>query len=167
VPIERSKLADISEIVRSVAILITLIYLTVEMNQNTTALNAQSREAVLSAAQLELQILIERPHIVLNMTGTESLSPEEQSELDSTLTLLLRSREYSWLQFRDGTIDSTQWETEHAVLVGILDSDRVRLWWTKLGRFVFGREYVAFVDDLIAKTEVTNQINAISKSWTD
>jgi len=34
---DRSKLADLSEIVSSVAIVVTLIYLTVEVRQNTDA----------------------------------------------------------------------------------------------------------------------------------
>jgi len=50
---DRSKLADLSEIVSSIAIVITLIFLTVEVRQNTNALHAQSRQSVLEAAQVE------------------------------------------------------------------------------------------------------------------
>ena len=39
-----SKLADISEIVSSIAIVATLIYLTIQVQQNTEALHASQRQ---------------------------------------------------------------------------------------------------------------------------
>ena len=60
----RSKLADLSEIISSVAIVVTLIYLTVEVRQNTNALHAQSRESVLVAGHTELFTLIDRKSVV-------------------------------------------------------------------------------------------------------
>ena len=124
---DRSKLADLSEIVSSIAILITLIYLTVEIRQNTSALNAQSRQAVLEAAQTELFMLMENPDVTLSMTKDGPLSEREQIRLDNFYTAAIRGREFSWLQYRDGSIDEDQWATELAVLISILDSQRSRI----------------------------------------
>lgn len=165
--IDRSVLADASEMVASVAILVTLVYLTIEINQNTAALNGQAREAVLGAAQSELQLMIETPRIINNLIGAEPLTSAEQIELDSMLTLLMRSREFSWLQYQDGTIDELQWETEHAVLLSILDADRTRQWWGNLGRHVFGKTFVGYVDQTMSNNPATNKVNKASSTWAD
>jgi hypothetical protein len=165
--IDRSKLADLSEIVSSIAILITLVYLTIEISQNTNALNAQSRETVLTAAQAELQLLMENPHIVQNLSGSSPLTEEEQIEIDSMLGLTLRSREFSWLQYQDGTIDELQWNTEFAVLLSILDAPRTRLWWEKMGRFVFGEEFVEFIDLTMEEHPASNSTWKAAGSWSN
>lgn len=163
--INRSKLADISEIVSSIAILLTLVYLTIEINQNTNAMNAQSREAVLVAAQSELQLFMDNPRITQNLANSDPLTEEEQIELDAILTIVLRAREFSWLQFQDGTIDDLQWETEFAVLLSLLDSDRARRWWEMVGRNVFGARFVSFVDLTMQENPATNQTYKTAGSW--
>ncbi len=162
---ERSKLADLSEIVSSIAIVVTLIYLTVEIRQNTSALNAQSRQAVLESAQTELFMLMDNPEITVAMTKTEFLSPEEQIRLDNFFTASLRAREFAWLQFQDGSIDESQWSTEFAVLLSILDTQLSRDWWDGLGRFVFSEEFGAYIDDLLLQHEATETIWTASSSW--
>lgn len=163
--IDRSKLADFSEIISSVAILITLIYLTIEINQNTNALNAQSRETVLVAAQEELRIFMENPQLGQNLSSTSPLTTEEQIELDAILTIVLRTREFSWLQYQDGTIDKLQWETEYAVLLAILDAQRTRQWWGVMGRHVFGQNFVSFIDQTIQDNPETNRLFGGAGSW--
>lgn len=80
---DRSKLADLSEIVSSIAIVITLIYLTVEISQNTSALQAQSQQAVLEAAQTDMYYLADNPDIALTVTKAGSLTSQEQIKLDA------------------------------------------------------------------------------------
>ena len=53
-------------------------------------------------------------------------------------------------------IDNTQWNTELAVLVFFLDSERVRNWWVNVGRGAFGAEFSAFVDNLCEEAAPTN-----------
>lgn len=109
---DRSKLADLSEILSSIAIVFTLIFLTVEVRQNTNALHAQSRQSVLDAAQVELYFQAEHPGIALSAIKAGPLSAEENISLDAVLAALMRGREYSWLQHQDGAIDERQrWTT--------------------------------------------------------
>ena len=57
----RSKISDYSEIVSSIAIVATLIYLTVEIGQNTTAMRTQTAQSILDAGQAELMAFIDHP----------------------------------------------------------------------------------------------------------
>ena len=154
----RSKLADLSEILSSIAVVVTLVYLTVEVRQNTDALRAQSRQAVLEASQAELFMLVEYPNLGLAFSGGLPLSPEEHVQVDAWLTSALRTREYSWLQYRERSIDEAQWATERAVTLSIFDDPVTRLWWQRQGRQVVGPEFVAFLDSLTEANPPTGRL---------
>ena len=108
-----------TEIVGSIAIVVSLIVLTVEVRQNTEALNAQSRQSVLAAAQNELFVSVDHPNFAAALVKPGPLTEEENIQLDAYFTATLRAREYSWLQYRSGTIDQDQWDTELAVIKSI------------------------------------------------
>jgi len=180
-----SKLADMSEIVSSIAIVVTLIYLTVEVQQNTDALHAQSRQSVLTSGQSELFAMLEYPDIVKSITKKEPLTSDEHVRLNMILVAMMRGREYSWLQYQNGIIDEAQWQTELAVIIFILDSQRTRDWWEKVGRNAFildsqrtrdwwekvGRnafsdQFSEFVDSLIQNNPPTEVLWKSITNWT-
>jgi hypothetical protein len=93
---------------------------------------------------------VEHPDIHLAMLrGVNGLSPEENIKVNFWLTAVMRSREFAWLQFRDGNIDEMQWHQEVMVIQAILNTAVNRLWWESIGRQVFPAEFVAFVDNHI------------------
>ena len=159
------KIADLSEIVSSIAIVVTLIYLTVEISQNTSALHAQSRQATLEASQSELFALMDEPEIVSSIMQSEPLTSEQAIRLDLFLTAALKGREFAWLQFRDELIDDTQWESEKASLSALLDSKRTRQWWDRSGRRLYSRDFVVFVDQLLDVQPATEKVWTSSAEW--
>jgi hypothetical protein len=161
-----SKLADITEIVTSIAILATLVYLAVEIDQNTKALNGQTRQAVLDASQVEIFEFADNPELVNNIIREEPLSEAENVQLHMALIATMRLREFSWLQFNEGTIDQSQWATEYGVMRILLGTPRTRHWWITLGRPAFSTEFVAFVDESLEDFPVTNEHWRLMQTWT-
>ena len=159
------KIAHLSEIVSSIAIVVTLIYLTMEINQNTSALHAQSRQATLEASQEELFALMDQPEIVMSIIQSEPLTREQAVRLDLFLSAALKGREFSWFQYRDELIDGLAWKSEKASLYAILDSERTRLWWDRSGRHLYSAEFVVVVDQLLAAQPATNSIWTASAGW--
>ncbi len=164
---DRSKLADYSEILSSIAIIVTLIYLVIEIGQNTDALHAQTRQSILQAAQAELMLLVENPDIALSIPTLGALTPEENVKLDVFLALTMRSREFSWIQYERGEIDETQWNSEVAAMRVILDSQRIRNWWHALGRNYASEEFAQYVDQLIQDQPATGKSWDSSAEWSD
>ena len=160
------KLSAWAELVSSVAIVVTLVYLTIQVQQNTAALNAQSRQSVLTAAQTEIIATLDHPELALSITKPGPMTPEENIKLDAFLGASLRAREFSWLQYRSGLIDEEQWQTERTVLGVILSAPRTRLWWTTVGRGQFGAVFAGFVDDLLATTPAEDEWAAVTH-WSD
>jgi hypothetical protein len=131
--------------------LVSLIHhldLAMQVRQNTRALHTQSRQAALSCSQVELLAAVEHPDIHLAMLrGVNGLSPEENIKVYFWLTAVMRSREFAWLQFRDGIIDEVQLRQDSLVIQAVFGGGVSRLWWESGGRQVFPAEFVAFVDD--------------------
>ena len=161
----RSKIADLSEILSSIAILVTLIYLTVEISQNTDALHAQSRQAILTSAQAELFDLAHNPEITKSIVKAGPLSEDENIVLSTTFTAWMRVREFSWLQYQSGIIDESQWATEVEVIGVILRPPRTRLWWNVVGRSLVGDPFGEFVDDLVRDQATTNEGWLRNTNW--
>jgi len=162
----RSKLADLSEIVSSLAIVVTLVYLTIEISQNTDAVRVQTAQSVLEAGQSELFSFIEHPDIALSIPKAGPLTPEENVKLDAFLANSMRAREFAWLQYKNNTIDDVNWNGELAVLSVYLDSTRVRNWWDLLGRYYMGDEFAAFVDQMMSEAPATDRLWITPTNWT-
>ena len=162
----RSKVADYSEILSSIAIVVTLIYLTVEIGQNTAAIRTQTAQSILEAGQSELTAFMEYPGIALSIPDSGPLTPEQSVMLDAFLANAMRSREFAWLQFTNNNIDEAVWLGEVAVLTVYLDSSRIRTWWEKLGRHYMGSEFVEFVDQKMAETPATDRLWTGTLNWT-
>ena len=151
----REKRRDIFEAIGIIAIVASLIFLAIEVNQNTNALYGQTRQSVLEAAQSELFLLVEHPDVSLSVIKEGPLTAEENVKLDAYLAATLRAREYAWLQFQDGAIDEEQWKAEVSVARSILNAERVRRWWDKAGRNNSSPEFAAFVDRQIIVEPLT------------
>ena len=162
----RSKIADFSEILSSIAIVVTLIYLTVEIDQNTSAIRTQTAQSILDAGQSELTAFMEHPDIALSIPVAGPLTPEQNVMLDAFLANAMRSREFAWLQYQNNTIDEAVWRGELAVLSVYLDSSRIRKWWDMLGRHYMGSEFVEFVDLMIEEEPATDELWTTTVDWT-
>jgi hypothetical protein len=162
---DRSKLADISEIVSSIAIVITLIYLIIESSQNTAAIRSQTAQAILQAGQTDLAMIVADPEIGMTIPDTGTLTPEQNVRLDAHFVMTMRSREFAWLQYQNGSIDANNFEGEVQVLHVLLDSIRLRAWWEKLGRSYMTKEFAAFVDQLIAEGPATDRLWLPTLDW--
>lgn len=158
-------LGNLGDFIGAIVIVITLIYLALQVRQNTNALHAQSRQGILAAAQADMFAIIENPDVALSLVKTGPLSPEENVKLGLWLTAILRVREFAWLQYRNGVIDEPQWGTERLVLQNVLRHPRSRAWWELVGRRVFGSEFVTFVDDLIRDQPVSNDLVELVTNW--
>lgn len=158
------KFSNAVEAASSVAVVVTLIVLIVEIRQNTEALNAQSRQSLLTAAQTQLLLVADQPDIITSISKPGPLTGEENAKLDAWLTASMRGREYAWLQYKRGLIDDDQWNTELAVTRIVVSSPRTRLWWSELGRTYVSAEYAAFVDGLIRDQPTSDKWEA-STNW--
>lgn len=136
-----SKLADISEIVSSIAIVITLIFLTVQMKQNTDAIQANSRHTIITTDMDILTEGISYPSIEQSMYKQE-LTEDEKIQLEWWLIKLCRTREHQWFQYQSGLLDENTWKSYLTGLSRNLSFARTRGWWELTSYDYFDDEFV-------------------------
>jgi len=159
------QLSYLAQIVGVIAVVASLGYVSIQLKQNTNALQAQTRQGILHSSQAVIQAIIDQPEIQLSAKKFESLTEEEQVRIASFLSMALRGSEFSWLQHRSGVMDEAQWETEKGLVAGILSAEPYRVWWEALGRALFSSEFVSFVEEVIVETPINNELLSLHWSW--
>jgi hypothetical protein len=149
------KLSSLAELVSAIAIVVTLGYLAIETNQNTAAVQAGVRQAML-ANDLELiRMLVDYPVIITGRSGDADLSDEELVRIHGNILAVVRIRESQWLQYQNGALDERTWRTYQSAIPTVLSTEFMRSWWrnrTSLGQFDEG--FVAHVDKLLDENPV-------------
>lgn len=135
-------------LVANLGVLLGIFFLVYEIQQNTDAIRSQTRAAIYSGAQEELWKNMEYPDVTLNMlVADHELSPEEKVRFDAWMSASMRAREFAWIEYRNGNLDATYWESDRNVIAIILGTERGRTWWNKVGKLSFGPEFTSYVDD--------------------
>ncbi len=149
-----TKASAVAEILSSVAILITLVYLVVEIQQNAEATQADTRQAILDSDQQFLELLIDSPELHL-LSYKPDLSDEERIRLSYLMTTFIRMRENNWLQYENGTLDDVTWRAYQGSIIASLSASQTRLWWQNFGvERIFDSDFISLVDELIADQPV-------------
>lgn len=150
-----SKIADISEIVSSVAIVITLVFLALEMQQNTRAIEASTRQAALGGDTQFLMEALSNPEIIIAWTKPE-LTDVEVLQHFYSLVLFVRYHESSWAQYQRGILDEATWLRYRKSISEVFQYERNRIWWRNYGQLTFESDFVAEVNALL-ETEPVNR----------
>ena len=153
------KLSAVAEILSSIAIVATLIYLAIQTEQNTAAIQANTRQAMLVADQAVLTLVVENPGISLDYYEPE-LDDEDKARLGAFFSLMVRVRENNWLQYQNGSIDERTWESYRRALISTFSQPRSRAWWYSAvaGQNAYDQGFVDEVSALLAETEISETI---------
>ena len=149
-----TKASAVAEILSSVAILITLVYLVVEIQQNSEATQAETRQAILDSDQQYLELFVASPELSVLQIQPD-LSDEERIRLSYLMITFVRMRESNWRQYEYGTLDGVTWQAYRLSLIAQLSSPQTRRWWQKFGvERIFDSEFISLVDELLANQPV-------------
>ena len=153
------RISAMAEIASSVAILGTLVYLAVQTSQNTAAVRASTRQAMLAEDREVLSLQFEYPEVLEYMSReVGSLEDPEKIRLSSWLVIFLRNRENQWLQLQNGVIDEETWETYSSAIGPILSREIVRPWWeNRAASGEFDAGFVSQVNGILAEMPVRRQ----------
>jgi hypothetical protein len=150
-----TKLSAISEIVSSVAIVITLGYLAVQTQQGAASTRAAVVQGTLEA---DLELLTQRA----NDPGRESLWCEpdltdiEAFKIQADMIALVRIREAQWTQRQAGILGEDTWRSYKDALGGNLSQPRSRTFWERIRETDLTPGFVAEIDELLSGIAVGN-----------
>lgn len=144
-------ISAVSETVSSIAVIISLVYLALQIRQSNKLSQSQTRIELRHMANAEVTKLVEHPEI-WPLTWKETLTIEEKSRLYSFLVGALRFREFIWRQYRMGLLDQRTFEHYIRVVIQLLSSDRTWRWWKNYNvTGTFDPEFVAYVEKMVSE----------------
>ncbi len=139
----------ISEAVGAVAIVATLVYLAIQIRQNTAIVKGSAYQEWVSA-NLELNMAaIEQTQshvLVLGNTDSTNLSHESFVSFAMWNIGLMQMAQATDYLYRKGSLDRDLWETEINRAAGILAMPGVRQWWDAGGNTQLTPRFVKLLE---------------------
>jgi len=158
-----TELSAMSEILGSVAIVITLIYLSIQTRQNADATMAHTRQEVLAADQQLLMHFIRDPELELIRYKPE-LTDVEKARLGWVFVTFTRIRENNWLQYQNGVLDKETWETYRNSIVAMFGNLWGKVWWQNyvVNPGSIDSQFIAEVNELLASKPTRDRSNILA-----
>ncbi len=146
-----TKLSAVAEIVSSIAILITLAYLALEMRQNTIAIQGSVRQAMLAEDRELLLKRIDYPVLSIETLDFSGLNDIEKIQVSNWLVAFTRTRENHWLQYQNGVIDEATWSSYLVPFVTLMSREPTRAWWqVRVSRQAYDQGFIEYIDGILA-----------------
>lgn len=146
------KIAAIAEIISSIAIVITLLYLSIQTRQTSEALLANSRQTSIMADVQLSTTLVANPQAVVNGGKPLSqLSPAQSEQVGNVIAGLVRTREFEFHQYKNGILDKATLDSYMGTLVRWLRRGDVDMYYWKLFFKEVDPGFVDYVNSLLGK----------------
>lgn len=146
------KISIITEIVGTISIVISLIFVGIQFTENTKATKsatAASTVATISSWYTEMGNNQQSSSLFLNfMADPESLTSEDRFQVIISLHGLFLTFQNSYYLSQQGTLDSHLQESITKAAVGVKDQPGFRLFW-KLRRELFFPEFQKHIDQIV------------------
>ncbi len=130
-------LGGIGEFIGGIAVVISLVYLAVQIRQNTKSVRASTYQAILDSSRSDTELLLVHPHLErvyrVGRRNPEKLNDDERPLFRMLVAQILLSSESLFLQHQQGAIDSDYWQRRQQTLRGLLSQPGVRQWWAARG----------------------------------
>jgi hypothetical protein len=146
-------LADLASLASSVAVVVSLIFLGLQIrqsNRNQRSLMQQGR----SARNVELLSRLSDPRVsdvISRAANGETLTDQDCFVLYSYMTSVFWSYEDCFFQFHLGMLDPKSWASDGTTLRRLLGNPAYRAVW-RFARGGIGDEYRSFLDGLAAES---------------
>ena len=140
--------AYIAEIVGVIVIVVTLIYLSMQIRQGAELLRSDSRQGQVANDQDGVYKFVEHPELAKIFSQAETPSFAEKVKLNFWIIGQMRAREHEWLQYRSGALDEETWLSYRDVIFFLLGTHRARALWELCSSF-FNPDFVEVVSAMM------------------
>ena len=124
--------ANIGEIIAAVLVVVSLVYVALQIRQNTHALKVTAAQAYVGNYNTITAQLTDSDFAVLWRNGLqdfENLEPGEQVQFSAIIGQLMRVMESAFLQWKGGALEDQLWEASERALKDTFMTAGFRQWW--------------------------------------
>ena len=141
--------AYLADIFGVIVVVVTLIYLSMQVRQGTELLRSESRQALVTNDVTSLASNFQNADVFAKYVAGEAMSAEDQLRLSFMFALDLRNREFEYFQYNHGLLDEQTWLAYRHVIAINHSTGRGRVWWDKIGREIVDPAFAKLVDELL------------------
>ena len=142
--------AYLAEIIGVIVVVVTLIYLSVQVRQGAELLRSESRQAQVANDQNGVYKFVEHPELGRLFSQKETPSFNDKIKLQFWIIGQMRAREHEWLQHRSGAMDEETWMSYRDVIYFLLGTERARALWEMCSPF-FNPDFAEMVQMMMAE----------------
>ena len=146
----------VSQLLAAVGVIISLIFVAIQLRQNTNAVRASSIQNLVQSLSANAQSWVENEGLISIAlkanSNPEQLSDEELARLHFWFVMAIRRFEGVYFQRSLGLVDSAFIEGFERSHVSIIGSKRGLVWWNS-AKEIFNSGFVSYVDQQLANRE--------------
>jgi hypothetical protein len=152
----------ISQIVAVVGIFASLIFVGLQIRQNTRAIKATSHHAITDSFNAINNSILSDPKVArlwrLGMAGAEGLDEDEGVSFSFMALSYMRIFETLYYQYTNGTLDKNLFDEELNTLKWtVKENPGFRAWWAA-NPISLSAEFRAFIDGLIREAQTETEL---------
>ena len=144
-------LGNVGEFLGGVAVVVSLLYLAVQIRQNTRSVRRSAYQAIVSSSvQASVAFANDEGLAELWAKGAleySTLSSPERMRFASYAYGVLRSYENLFYQYEQGALEAELWQGFHNMLARDLKAPGLVVWWESQ-RNIFSSKFQQYVDEL-------------------
>ena len=142
----------VSQIVAVIGIFASLIFVGLQVRQNTKAIKATSHHAITDSFNAINNLILSDPKVArimrLTLAGSEEFNEDERISSNYMLLANMRIFETLYYQYKNGTLDKQLFDAELKTLKWVVGLPGFLAWWP-VNPISLSDEFRAFIDGLI------------------
>ena len=141
-------LASIAEIVGALTVVVTLIYLTLELRRNTAATRQQSYHDIVTRRSAWFEMMTVLPaftKIFIKGQNADDLDEVESQQYVAGMISFMSHFQDVYLQHRSGIVEKGVWDAERKMLAAATSAKGFKNWWKEASQY--------FIDEFVEEIE--------------
>jgi len=148
-------LGNLGEFIGSIVIVATLIYLAIQVRQNTRATRLESSRAITSEFNSFLDMLASNRELADiwygGLSNYQSLDDTDKMRFTLAVSRVVRTTQEGFMEWREGAMDTEDWQTIAKPFMDLLRYHGFREVWSKR-KHHYSNDFQNFVDKVIAES---------------
>ena len=141
----------VGEIVGGVGVIASLLYLAVQIRQNSRmARNATTQHILGQSAQMNIQVAGDVSDALAKSGAGSTLAPDEEFRVSSMFLAVFAAHWQVYYQHSKGMIEGEIVEAYERRTLFMLERPDIREWW-RANAFRFSEDYQTYVDELLPR----------------
>ena len=146
------QIANIAEIIGASLVVITLVFLTMQIRQNTQAIRATTMESAMKSEMEFAALLLQEAGVWEKiLTGVAVAEGEETRKSILLFNVFMIDTESRFHQFSVGYLDAKAWEGRYESLRTFIKLPTYELWRESIGGMSRSADFLELMDDLVAE----------------